>query len=133
MIADTTFLIDLEREQRRGRPGPATAWARRNPGEKLKIAWVTAGEFLCGFADERKREAEEVLASYAILEADEAVRWNWSRFQRWTQQKGSLRGENDLWIAALARTQGEVILSRDRTAFHGLPGVEWEDYSRGSS
>ena len=131
MIADTTFLIDLEREQRRGRAGAAGAWARHNPGEKLKIAWVTAGEYLTGFSDERRREAEEVLADYVILEADEAVRWNWSRLQRWTVQKGSLRGENDLWIAALARSQGEVILSRDRAAFAGLPGVDWEDYSKG--
>ena len=130
MIADTTFLIDLEREQRKGRAGPATLWARKNVAEKLKIAWVTAGEFLAGFSDERRREAEEVLETYTILEADEAVRWNWSRLQRWTMQKGSLRGENDLWIAALARTQGEVVLSRDRPAFAGLPGVEWEDYSK---
>ena len=130
MIADTTFLIDLEREQRKGRAGPATLWARKNVAEKLKIAWVTAGEFLAGFSDERRREAEEVLEIHTILEADEAVRWNWSRLQRWTMQKGSLRGENDLWIAALARTQGEVVLSRDRPAFAGLPGVEWEDYSK---
>ena len=131
MIADTTFLIDLEREQRRGRPGAASVWATKHAGERLKIAWVTAGEFLAGFSDDRRREAEEVLETYAILEADEAVRWNWSRLQRWTSQKGSLRGENDLWIAALAKTQGEVILSRDRPAFSGLPGVEWEDYSKG--
>ena len=131
MIADTTFLIDLEREQRRGRAGVATAWAKKNSGEKLKLAWVTAGEFLAGFSDEQRRGAEEVLESYLILEADEAVRWNWSRLQRWTAQKGSLRGENDLWIAALARSQGEVILSRDRAAFAGLPGVDWEDYSSG--
>ena len=130
MIADTTFLIDLEREQRKGRAGPATLWARKNVAEKLKIAWVTAGEFLAGFSDERRREAEEVLEAYVILEPDEAARWNWSRLQRWTMQKGSLRGENDLWIAALARTQGEVVLSRDRPAFAGLPGVEWEDYSK---
>jgi predicted nucleic acid-binding protein len=131
MIADTTFLIDLEREQRRGRPGPASTWARSHAGEKLKIAWVTAGEFLSGFSDPRRQEAEEALETYLILEADEAVRWNWSRLHRWTMQKGSLRGENDLWIAALARSQGEVILSRDRAAFAGLPGVDWEDYSKG--
>jgi predicted nucleic acid-binding protein len=130
LIADTTFLIDLEREQRKSRAGPASLWAKKNAAERLKIAWVTAGEFLAGFSDERRREAEEVLETYTILEADEAVRWNWSRLQRWTLQKGSLRGENDLWIAALARTQGEVILSRDRPAFTGLPGVEWEDYSK---
>jgi len=131
LIADTTFLIDLEREHRRGRPGVASTWARNNPNQRLKIAWVTAGEFLAGFSDERRAAAEEVLETYTILEADEAVRWNWSRLQRWTRQKGSLRGENDLWIAALARTQGEVVLSRDHPAFHGLPGVEWEDYSKG--
>ena len=130
MIADTTFLIDLEREQRKGQAGPASFWAKKNAAERLKIAWVTAGEFLAGFSDERRREAEEVLETYTILEADEAVRWNWSRLQRWTVQKGSLRGENDLWIAALARTQGEAVLSRDRPAFAGLPGVEWEDYSK---
>ncbi len=77
MIADTTFLIDLEREQRKGRAGPATLWARKNVAEKLKIAWVTAGEFLAGFSDERRREAEEVLVIYIILEADDAVRCNW--------------------------------------------------------
>lgn len=130
MIADTTFLIDLEREQRRGRTGPATLWAKGNATEKLKIAWVTAGEFLAGFSDERRREAEEVLQAYVILEPDEAVRWNWSRLHRWTVQKGSLRGENDLWIAALAKAQGEPILSRDQPAFVGLPGVKWEDYSK---
>ncbi|NCW28052.1 MAG: hypothetical protein EBV83_07160, partial [Verrucomicrobia bacterium] len=77
MIADTTFLIDLEREQRRGRPGVATTWARNNPSQRLKVAWVTAGEFLAGFSDDRRRAAEEVLETYTILEADEAVRWNW--------------------------------------------------------
>ena len=58
MIADTTFLIDLEREQRRGRPGAASVWATKHAGERLKIAWVTAGEFLAGFSDDRRREAE---------------------------------------------------------------------------
>jgi tRNA(fMet)-specific endonuclease VapC len=91
---------------------------------------VTAGEILAGFSDERRREAEEVLEAYVILEPDEAVRWNWSRLHRWTVQKGTPRGENDLWIAALAKAQGEPILSRDRPAFAGLPGVEWENYSK---
>lgn len=131
MIADTTFVIDLEREQKRGRIGPATAWAKKNEREKLNIAWVTAAEFLAGFSDDGRGGAEEVLESYRILEADEAVQWNWSRLQRWTFQRGSLRGENDLWIAALAKAKGEMVLSRDRSAFHGLPGVEWVDYSKG--
>ena len=46
LLADTTFLIDLWREQRKA--GPATTFAGERADLTLGLPWIVAGEFLGG-------------------------------------------------------------------------------------
>ena len=48
MHVDTSFLVDLLRESRRRRPGPATAFLNRIQGEELRVDVHVACELLAG-------------------------------------------------------------------------------------
>jgi len=48
LIAETTFLIDLEREVQRGRGGPALDTLRGHPESLLFVTPTILGEMACG-------------------------------------------------------------------------------------
>jgi hypothetical protein len=45
LILETTFLIDLEREERRGRPGAAVGFLEAHAETRLYLPFTVAGEW----------------------------------------------------------------------------------------
>ena len=54
MILDTTVLIDLQRELRRGQPGPASALLAQAGDDEVAIAFVSWMEFAEGYGDDQR-------------------------------------------------------------------------------
>lgn len=124
MLFDTTFLIDLERESRHRREGPATRFLTERPEATLAISIVTVGEFAEGYAAEREAECWEALSVYTVLDLDRATAWQAARVSRQLRAAGLPIGDNDVWIAATALRHGLTLVSRNAGHFERVTGLQ---------
>ncbi|MDY7104731.1 MAG: PIN domain-containing protein [Actinomycetota bacterium] len=128
LLLDTTFLIDAER-------GTAELDALIADDDDVAIAAITLAERTVGvrMANPRQRPGrqsyvDEVAASIPILPYDEAVAVHHSSLLVAARAAGRPRGAHDLIIAATAAAAGRTVVSADRRAFDGLPGVHAVDH-----
>jgi predicted nucleic acid-binding protein len=101
LLFDTCFLIDLERELRRGR-GSAHRFLERHPSSRPCLSWTVVGEFAEGFGDLRHPACAAMLARFDILEMNEETAHQYALTTRQLRSQNQLIGTNDLWIAAAA-------------------------------
>jgi predicted nucleic acid-binding protein len=113
VIIDTTFLIDLEREISRRKPGSAMEFLARNHEQTMRISVVTFGELAEGYEDPAAPELEELIAPYEIIEMTRSIARRYAAISRVLRSSGSRLGDNDLWIAATAIEVGEPLVTRD--------------------
>ena len=125
MIADTTFLIDLYEEQAKGLPGPASVFLSRNRAAVLRITIISLGEFATGF--DNPRDAREYLHRFPVIRITPECAYECSRVDRELIQIGRRLGENDNWIAGIARYYGEPLVSNDN-AFTRVAGLKLRSY-----
>lgn len=128
LLLDTTFLIDAER-------GAADLDDLIGDDDDVAIAAVTLAELIVGveLAGSRQRSrrqsyVDEIVASIPILPYDEAVALRHARLLVFVRRAGRPRGAHDLIIAATAAATGRTVVSADRRAFDGLPGVSAIDH-----
>ena len=125
MIADTTFLIHLLREQRTGRGGPARQFLASHGRGVIRTTIISL---------------TEIAVSFATAE----LAWHYFQTRRWTiyrlhdgiakvaadldrQISAQRLGENDNWIAGFCRYYREPVISLD-TAFDRVPGLRRVTY-----
>jgi hypothetical protein len=125
MVADTTFLIDLYEEQAKGRSGAASAFLAANRSAVLRITIISLGEFATGFAN--LPDAREYLRRFPVIRITPECAYECSRVDRELLETGGRLGENDNWIAGIARYYGESLVSNDR-AFRRVPGLKVHNY-----
>jgi hypothetical protein len=70
LLFDTCFLIDLERELRRG-PGKAHQFLQQHAQSRPCLTWIVAGEFAEGFGDIHHPTCAAMLARFDIVPMDE--------------------------------------------------------------
>jgi tRNA(fMet)-specific endonuclease VapC len=128
VILDTTVLVDLQRELRRGEPGPATRLLERAGEREVFISFVTVMEFAEGFGDEARDVCDRFLASFRVLWPDAETAWIAARASRAVKNTGQVIGDHDLWIAALALQRESIVVSRNRRHFQHVPGLSWQGY-----
>ncbi len=125
MIVDTTFLIDLYEEQAEKRPGPASVFLSRNRAAPLRITIISLSEFATGFDD--VRDAREYLRRFPVIRITPECAFECSRVDRELIRLGGRLGENDNWIAGIARYYGEPLISNDK-AFARVRGLKVQCY-----
>lgn len=125
MVADTTFLIDLYEEQAMGRSGAASAFLGSNRSARLRITIISLGEFAAGFA--HLQDAREYLRRFPVIRITPECAYECSRVDYELIQLGCRLGENDNWIAGIARYYGEPVVSNDR-AFTRVRGLKVRSY-----
>lgn len=124
LILETTYLIDLEREVRRGAAGPALALLEREAESPLHVTFTIAGELAAGTSLGERARWEEFLSPFRVLPASDDVCWHYGELYRYLQRNGMLIGSNDLWIAATAVAHQMPIVTRNRAHFSRVPGIE---------
>jgi tRNA(fMet)-specific endonuclease VapC len=124
LLLDTTFLIDAEH----GAAGLDDVIA---DDDDVAIAAITIAELSVGvlLADGRRRATRAefvagVLAGLPAVDYDSDVAEVHADLLAHVRQTGSPRGAHDLIIAATARATGRAVVTADRSAFEGLPGVQ---------
>jgi tRNA(fMet)-specific endonuclease VapC len=128
MILDTTVLVDLQREFRRGEPGPATRLLQSSGEAPLLISFVTWMEFAEGFEDDARGACESFLGAFRVLWPDADTAWRAARVSRALQAAGTPIADHDLWIAALALEHGHAVVSRNERHFGRVPGLSLRSY-----
>lgn len=128
MILDTTLLIDLYREARRGREGAAAAFLASHREEPTHISIVTFGEFAAGFSPERMDLCADILRHYAILEITEPVAWRYAETSRRLRARGERINDNDLWIAATALAHQQSLATRNLNHFRRIENLQLLSY-----
>jgi predicted nucleic acid-binding protein len=128
LILETTFLIDLEREERRRTPGPAVQFLERNESARLYLPFTTAGEIAAGLAMRDRAKWESFLAPLYVLASSAEVSWQYGRAYRHLRDNGTLIGANDLWIAATALAYDMPVVTRNADHFRRVPSLDVETY-----
>lgn len=128
MILDTTVLVDLQREIRRGSQGPASSLLERSAGERARITFVTWMEVAEGFEDDRREDCERFLSVFEVLWPEPEVTWIASRIARRLQAEGRTIGDHDAWIAAFAIRHQEALVTRNSGHFGRVAGLRISSY-----
>lgn len=122
MILDTCFLIDLQREFRKGEAGRATRFLELNPSCIFKISVISATEFLEGF--ENFSDGERFLRAYARVDVDSTVATHAAAIRRHLRLRGELISDFDILIAATAIAEEVPLVTRNTDHFKRLSGIE---------
>jgi predicted nucleic acid-binding protein len=128
LILETTFLIDLERETGRERPGAAHAFLERHAEDALYATVTVAGELAAGTSLGERRRWEDFLAPFQVLGVNEEAAWEYGRAYRYLRANGVLIAGNDLWIAVTAIAYGMPLVTRNLAHFRRVPGLEVLSY-----
>jgi len=128
LIAETSLLIDLEREHNRGRPGPAVAFLESNDDARLYLPFIVAGELAAGTSLADRAKWEAFLAPFFVLASTADVSWEYGRAYRYLEENGRLIGGNDLWIAATALAYRMPVVTRNAEHYRRVPGLVVETY-----
>jgi tRNA(fMet)-specific endonuclease VapC len=128
LIAETSLLIDLEREHNRGRPGPAVAFLESNNDARLYLPFIVAGELAAGTSLADRAKWEAFLAPFFVLASTADVSWEYGRAYRYLEENGRLIGGNDLWIAATALAYRMPVVTRNAEPYRRVPGLVVETY-----
>lgn len=120
MLTDTTFWVDLLKERRDRRSGPATQFLARHRGDSLEISIITWGELAAGFESEDALNL--LLRRIQVLSLHRQVAWEAGKIEKSLGATGRKLGENDNWIAATARVWGLRLVTRDE-AFRRVPDL----------
>ena len=129
MILDSTFLVDFEREVRRGERGAATRFLEDNANEPLMITFTITGELAAGESLGRDRMRwESFVSPFQLLGFTPDVAWHFGVIYRELRQTGLLIGANDMWIAATAKAFGVPLVTRNADDFSRVAGLDVRRY-----
>jgi tRNA(fMet)-specific endonuclease VapC len=128
LILETTFLVDLEREEKRGTPGPAVRFLEAHESARLYLPFTAAGEIASGLSMRDRAKWEAFLSPLYVLASSAEVSWQYGRAYRHLRDNGTLIGANDLWIAATALAYDMPVVTRNAGHFRRVPGLEVESY-----
>ncbi len=122
-LIDTSFLIDLWREQRK--PGPATRFAREHADKTAGLSWMAMGEFLRGSyaAGLSREDADAFLDAYLTIWPSRQTVEHYARLFVKLRKVNKLIGPNDLWIASTALEHGLPIVTRNHAEFSVVEGL----------
>lgn len=125
MILDSTFLVDLERERKRGEQGPAVRFLQQHEETTFAITFTIAGELAAGRSlGQERAQWERFIEPFRLYEYTSDVAWIFGSIYRQLQRDGGMIGANDLWIAATALANNVAVVTRNDREFSRVEGLE---------
>lgn len=131
---DTSFLVDLLRERRKGEAGPAgELLVDRLADEELGISVHVACELYAGaeLASHRRRErkrVQELCASLHVAYPDDGFAPTYGRLLDHLRRSGEPIATMDLLIATAAVRGEAPLVTRNVRHFSRVPGLELVEY-----
>ena len=129
-LLDTTVFVDLGGRGGKRRRAEAEAIVRRllADGESLFSSRVNVAELYVGAELSTDPVAEhKAIAGYltwiGILEFDNLAAREYGRLRADLQRRGRLVGDLDILIGAMARANGQILVTRNPAHFTSMPGL----------
>ncbi len=102
------------------------------PGEAV-LSVITFGELLYGAAKSVQRGAAlerlaELTALLPVLALPEAAAESYGAIRAELEQAGQMIGNNDLWIAAHAKSQGLTLVTNNEREFRRVRGLKLQNW-----
>ena len=126
-LLDASFLIDLQRELRGRKGGPASRYLADHGSDTFAISVICLTEFLEGF--ENPVDGEILLRPFRWLPVNAPVAREAAVIRRQLRLDGKLIGDLDILIAATARVGRIVLVTKDCEHFRRIPELMVESYS----
>jgi predicted nucleic acid-binding protein len=125
---DTSFVIDLLREQRRGRGGPATDFLEGHAEEDLALSIFVACELYTGVERSQRPERERakieaVCAAAPVVCPDHLFAPAYGRLLAALQRDGRTIATMDLLIATTAMVDSATLVTRNARHFERIEGL----------
>ena len=134
-VLETTFIIDLLKETKRRRTGPATLKLQELTarGEILRVAIFTLAELFVGVVKGTRPEQEraaidQCLAPFEILPFERSTAEIFGVIVGELEKKGESISDIDALIASVAREHDELLVTRNRRHFDRVAGLRVEGY-----
>ena len=125
MIADTTFLVQLLREDGAGRTGPARTFLAQHRPEAIRTTIISLAEVAVSFP--KSADAWSHFKHWKVYPLHRGIAEAAADVDRELIQTGERLGENDNWIAGFCRYYREPVVSLD-SAFDRVPGLRRLSY-----
>lgn len=122
IAADTTFLIDLQRDSKLTRDS-IRRFLRSHAESVLCISVTALGEFAAGFDRSDHGAYLAVRHRFQVADHDEEVALEYGKIFRHLKNEGVMIGANDLWIAASALRHKAALVTRNISEFSRIPGL----------
>jgi tRNA(fMet)-specific endonuclease VapC len=128
VCADSDFITDLDR-------GKAAAFEKldelENRGETVYTTAITVAELYHGAnnsinVEQATARVEEILDKFLVLDLDYKSAKTWGRLVK--QLKSNAIGELDLFIASIALSNKQSLLTRNSRHFERVPGLAVEGW-----
>jgi tRNA(fMet)-specific endonuclease VapC len=74
-------------------------------------------------------KVDSFIKPYAVLWPDESIVDHYVAIRCALEAKGQCIGEADLWIAATARSRGDIVVTNNVSEFRRVPGLVVEDWT----
>lgn len=127
LIFDTSFLIDFQRERKRGR-GRAHQFLESNPDAQAYLPMTAYGEYAEGFESLEDPAFVSIVESFEMIKIDRPVAVAYARVTRSLRQRGQMIGANDIWIAATAIHRDWPLVTGNIEHFSRVPGIRLASY-----
>lgn len=99
----------------------------------LALSVITLGELRFGAQKSQHREQalaviEALARQIAVTALPEAAGLHYGEIRAELQSQGKIIGNNDLWLAAHARSQGWILVTNNEREFLRVPGLTVENW-----
>jgi tRNA(fMet)-specific endonuclease VapC len=133
VFPDTSFCIDLLREQSRGTTGPASSKLEKITGRTILISLFVLCELRAGaeMADNPRRELSKVIKlveGFDIVSPTPPFEVLYGEIVGALMRSGTPIPRMDLLLGVMARSVGMPVLTRDVNHFGKIPGLIVEEY-----
>lgn len=130
---DTSFLVDLLREQRRRTSGPATRWLEEHASEPLGSSVFVACELEAGAVRAahprlEQERARELLQTTTVVYPDDRFGAMYGDVLGGMLLRGRSIGTMDLLIATTALVESVPLLTGNRRHFEHVPDLRLLSY-----
>lgn len=131
---DTSFVVDLLREQLRERPGPASSFLDAHLDEPLRISVhavceLYAGAELSGNPLRERSRVRELCSSLEIIYPDDRFAVRYGSLLAKQERRGRRVPTMDLLIATAASLDGAPVVTANPKHFRAIEGLEVLEYS----
>lgn len=131
---DTTFLVDLLREQRRDRFGPASSYLEQLPDNELLgvsvhvVCELMSGAHAAGSPPGEQDRLTRLCEALVVHYPDARFGPEYGRLLAAIQASGKTIATMDLLIATAAVLEGAPLVTRNTRHFSKVPGLRLEEY-----